>query len=368
MIPTPATARFLRAYLAGGNGPVREEELRVEVGGQEREATLFLPAAAARPIPGWVVLHGMTTTGRRHLAMTRFVRSLAASGAAVLVPDVPSWRTLRVDTTAAAETLEGSARFLASRPEVRGGSVAAAGFSFGATQALIAAAAPSVRDRIRGVVSFGAYCELRSMVRCLFTGEHEWRGRRFTLDPDPYGRWIMVGNFLSRVPGFEGMEEVERAALRLALESGRHGAFAWEPVYDPWKAEARRGLALAAREVWDVVAPPAGTPPRDAALARALADGLAETIRRTAPGLDPAGRVEGLAGRVVLSHGRADRLIPWTETLRLREILPPDAPASVTITGLFAHSAHAGWMHPLARAREAGGFVRLLNRALAVAR
>jgi hypothetical protein len=38
---------------------------------------------------------------------------------------------------------------------------------------------------------------------------------------------------------------------------------------------------------------------------------------------------------------------------------------SVTITGLFAHSAHAGWMHPLARVRETAQFIRLLNDALA---
>jgi hypothetical protein len=37
----------------------------------------------------------------------------------------------------------------------------------------------------------------------------------------------------------------------------------------------------------------------------------------------------------------------------------------VAITGLFAHSSHAGWMHPMDRVREAGVFIRLLNAALA---
>ncbi|HEX6911905.1 MAG TPA: hypothetical protein VF142_15990, partial [Longimicrobium sp.] len=82
------------------------------------------------------------------------------------------------------------------------------------------------------------------------------------------------------------------------------------------------------------------------------------------PGLDPRPHLPRVRGRVVLSHGREDRLIPFTETLRLRELLPPVARPSVTITGLFAHSSHAGWLHPVDRVREAGLFIRLLNDAL----
>jgi hypothetical protein len=58
--------------------------------GRPREATLVPPAGGGER-PGWVVLHGLTVHGRRHPAMQRFVRSLAASGAVVLVPDVPEW-------------------------------------------------------------------------------------------------------------------------------------------------------------------------------------------------------------------------------------------------------------------------------------
>lgn len=364
MIPTRRTARFLRAYLAGGAGRFREEEVRIDVAGEPREATLYLPERRG-PAPGWVVLHGMTIPGRRHLAMGRFVRSLAASGAAVLVPDIPSWRALRVDTDGARDTLAAGARFLEGRPEVRPGGVGAVGFSFGATQALIAAAEPELRDRVRAVVAFGGYCDLTRMVRCLFTGAHEWEGVEHRLDPDPYGRWILAGNFLPLVPGMEGMARVARHALELALESGRRGTWAWEAEYDAYKAEVRATLTPAEREVWDAVAPPSDQPPADTPFIRKLAAGLAAAIRDHAPGLDPRARLDGLTGRVVLSHGRADRLIPWTETLRLAALLPPAAGRSVTITGLFAHSAHAGWMHPLARAREAARFVRLLNGALA---
>lgn len=364
MIPTLRTARFLRAYTRGGAGPFRQEELTVEIGGEPREATLYLPNRRGL-VPGWVVLHGLTVPGRHHVAMTRFVRSLAATGAAVLVPDVPAWRELRLDVTAARTTLAEGAHWLASRPEVQPGGVGTVGFSFGATQALMAAADTSVQRDVRAVVGFGGYCDLQRMLRCLFTGEHEWAGEVHHLDPDPYGRWIIVGNYLRLIDGFEGMEAVARGALALAVEAGRDGAYAWEPVYDPMKAEIRAGLSPAEREVWDVIAAPAGSPPRHPELAKALADAFGAAALEKDPGLDPRPHLPNVRGRVVLSHGRADRLIPYTETLRLQTLLPPVAKPSVTITGLFAHSSHAGWLHPLDRARESGLFIRLLNDALA---
>jgi hypothetical protein len=365
MIPTPRTARFIRAYLRNGAGPFREEEVRIAVGGEAREATLYLPLRR-RPSPAWVVLHGLTVPGRHHLAMGRFVRSLAASGAVVLVPDIPAWRRLRVDESSTRDTLLGAAEYLAGRPEARPGGVGAVGFSFGATQALIALAEPRVRAAVKALVGFGGYADLGREVRYLFTGEHEWDGVAFRGAPDPYGLWIMAGNYLTRVPGYEGMGAVAEAALALALESGRRGTWAWEPEYDPLKAAVRERLSPEEREVWEMVAPPAG---RTAVEVRPdaleLVERFATTMARD-PFLDPRPHLGATDARVVLSHGRADRLIPFTETLRLRAWAPEDADVSAVVTGLLAHSGHAGWMHPIARAREAGVFIRLLNRALAL--
>jgi hypothetical protein len=44
------------------------------------------------------------------------------------------------------------------------------GFSFGAPQVLIAAAHQDVSDQLAGVVGFGGYCDVASMVRFQMTG------------------------------------------------------------------------------------------------------------------------------------------------------------------------------------------------------
>lgn len=355
-------ARFLRAYLRPHAARVREEEVVFTVGGEPREATLYLPPGGG-PGPGWVVLHGLTVPGRRHASLLRFTRALAASGATVFVPDVPPWRALRIDTRAAGETIAAAVHHLAGRSEARPGGVGVAGFSFGATQALMAAADPSLHGDLRAVVAFGGYCDLPRMVRALFTGEHEWKGTTETLDPDPYGRWIIVGNYATQVPGYEGVGEVAREALALALEAGRVGKYAGWAEYDRLKAEIRERLSPGGREIWDVIAPPAGHPP-DVERARRLADDFAAAALSMDPGLDPQPRLSGVRARVVLAHGHEDRLIPYTESLRLYEQLAPHTDASVTITRLFAHSTHGSAGGTLHYAREGVRFFRLLDRAL----
>jgi len=354
------TARFLAAWVAGARG-VREVETTVRVAGEAREATLFLPPGRG-PAPGWLVLHGLTVPGRRHAAMLRFVRSLAASGAVVLVPDVPSWRALRLDATAARATLEAGVARLEGMAEVRPGGVGAVGFSFGATQVLMAAADPAMHGRLNGVVAFGGYCDLPRLLRSLFTGEHEWEGVWRTLDPDPYGRWIASGNFLTLLPGCEGMHAVANAALELAVEAGRRGEWAWGPRYDAMKTELARDFTPEERRIWEIVAPPSNVAPELEA-ARELAARFAAGALEHDTGLDPRPHLAEVRARVVLSHGRQDRLIPYTETLRLMSMLPPQARASATITGLFAHSGGA-WLHPVHWLRETSTFVRLLDQAL----
>ena len=354
------TARFLGTYLRDRTPPgVREEEVTITVGGEAREATLFSPPGEG-PGPAWVVLQGLTVHGRAHPAMRRFMRALSATGAVVLAPEVPAWSRLELDVSAARETLAAAVLHLHAMPRVTG--VGAVGFSFGATQAVMAAADPRLRGRLDVVLGFGGYCDLGRMLRCLFTGEHEWEGVRYRLDPDPYGRWVVVGSFLTLIPGFEGMEAVQRAARTLAEETGRTLTWAWEPAVDARKAELRETLPPDQRRVWDVVAPLTGAPVDEAA-AREMGDAFAAVAPEKDPGLDPRPRLPELSGRIILTHGRQDRLIPFTETLRLRSMMPPHVDASATITGLFAHSATA-MLHPVAWARETSRFVALLNRAL----
>ena len=352
-------ARFIRGYLGRTNVPQQEVRFGSTV------ATLY-GAGRAKPAPGWVVLHGITVSAREHPALVRFARAVAASRAVVLVPEVPAWRDLEIAPHAAQDAIAASARYLATRDDVLPGGVGLIGFSFGATQALVAAAAPALQPSIRAVVGFGGYCDLRRTLRSMMTGEHEWNGVQHQLDPDPYGRWIVAANYLTRIPEYRDMDAVATALRELATEAGRLQVFAGDPELDRANAALRSRLTAQEQEVWDLLARRAGQNIIGAAEAERFADQLAAAGIATEPLLDPQPLLPGIRCRVVLAHGRADRLIPFTETLRLQSRLPARTRPSATITGLFAHSSGERGMRLGRYTREAARFAGLLNRALGV--
>jgi hypothetical protein len=58
----------------------------------------------------------------------------------------------------------------------------------------------------------------------------------------------------------------------------------------------------------------------------------------------------GLPTRLI--HGRGDRLIPFTEGMRMMDGLPQGARAALTVTGLFNHSADSAPVRAVDRVRE----------------
>lgn len=360
-----ATARFMRQFLRLGDAGVLAEETVYHRGDESLPATLYRPARITRPLPGWVTLHGLTYHGREHESLKRLARALAASGAVVLVPDIPEWRALRIAPALAVETIKAATLELDARGLTAPGRIGVIGFSFGATQALIAATDPELRGHLAAVVAWGGYARLETLTRFAFLAEHELDGTTYASDPDPYGRWILAGNYLGLIDEFVADPSLADALLGLAHQAARRGISAWESALDPVKAGAREILRPDYREVFDLIAPPTGTTVDEAGRARLerLADRLLAAAARD-PLLDPGPHLPAVPVPVFLAHGRNDRLIPWTEMVRLRRALPPHMVAGSEVTGLFAHSVGERRFPTPATAAEAARFLRLMHRML----
>jgi dienelactone hydrolase len=325
-------------------------------------------AGRDRPGPAWVLLHGLTYHGRGHPSLDRFARALAASGATVIVPEIPEWSALRVAPAATGPSIAGAIDALVNRGLAAEERIGIFGFSFGATQGLAALADPGLGERVRTFVSWGGYCDLRRLFHFGITGRHELDGVETRIEPDPYGAWIMGANYVTGIPGHGAHHELAAALRELALESGRAGIFAGDPIYDPLKARLHAGLPLGQREIFRIFAPPTGDAPAEPERVAALIDDLAAAALCADPLLDPQPRIPALRVRTLIAHGRDDRLIPYTESLRLSRALPEAADGGCTITSLFTHSTGAaGTLSTLTRAREAARFCALLHRILRLA-
>ncbi len=355
------TLRFLHAYSRFPAGPVVEEEVDIPQAGGCIPATYLRPRLRG-PLPGWIVLHGITVPGRNHPLMRRIVHALAATGAAVVIPEIEPWRRLRLDIPAGNRAIQATVDWMEKQDDIAMPATLL-GFSFGATQALTASTLPGVSQGVGRVVAFGGYCDFASTLRFMMTGLREGPDGGPRVAPDPYGRWIAAANYLLDIPGFEDMTEVTDSVRLLAIRSGEVGVFAGDPIYDPLKAKLRAALPGEQLEVWDLIANPSNVqPPLEPALL--LAERLAAAAQRRHPELDPRPLLARVERKVILAHGFDDRLIPCTEMERLREALPPAASPDLSITRLFSHSAQAGGVRIRDYPREAARYFDLLNRAL----
>lgn len=351
--------RYLRSWISARDD-VRAREVTLLREGTPVPATFLTPGHAPHPLPAWIVLHGITRPGRRHPQLVRFTRALAETGCAVLVPEVPEWREMELAPHLTAPTVLAAADALAGLcGSALRGPPALMGFSFGSPQALVASVDPRLQGRLAGVAGFGGYCGLERTLVFQFTGRHAYAGEEHRLRPDPYGRWIAGANYLTSVPGYGGADPVAAALRSLAARAGDEGVVAWDPRYDPAKEEARRRLTPGHRELFDLFAPPSAVDP-DPVAGEEMAHALAAAARRTDPLVEPGPALDRVRGPVHLLHGRQDRLIPFTEMLRLRDALPPASLAASTVTRLFAHSSSDRLPGPAEAVREAAAFLRAL--------
>ncbi len=362
---TIQTIRFIRRWLFE-RSTIVEQDMLLDRGDRQIPATLLTPAGVRRPLPGWVVLHGSSRPGRFHPVLLRFARSLASARVAVLVPEVPEWRDLRLAPELTTPTGRTALGALEEAAATGPGPFGLVGVSFGCPQVLIAAAQPDLAPRLAGVAGFGGYCDLPRILRFQMSGFHEWKGREYQASPDPYARWIIGGNHLTSVPEYSDAEDVAQALWHLAMEAGERRIPAWEDSYDPIKEELRRGIAQQRRWLFDLFAAPTGVEPDPEAI-REFVPRLAVAAEKASPLMNPMPFLKKIKPQVKLLHGKRDRLMPYTETLRLQGCFPEEKGVEATITDLFAHSDQGERLHSIrAEAQEGLKFTGALKRVLAM--
>jgi pimeloyl-ACP methyl ester carboxylesterase len=114
---------------------------------------------------------------------------------------------------------------------------------------------------------------------------------------------------------------------------------AWDPHHDHLIRELREALPQRHRRLFDLFATPSTGSLAEPEERRGMALQLAETSRCVEPLLDPADALSAVGLPTRLIHGRGDRLIPFTEGLRVHESLPRKVRRGLTVTAMFHHSA-----------------------------
>ncbi len=285
--------------------------------GRTNDADVYVIADGKRRA-GVLVFLGANAAGATDPDVVNLGEALARAGFAVMY----HWSsTLGEDADIAAseiDTLIAAFQHLGRQDFVDPDRIGLAGFSVGASLALVAAADPRIAHQVAFVNAFGGYYDAGDLLvqigarRTLYAADvEEW-------EVDPLTRRVFINEITENVP-------------------------------DPARREMLRSAAMAG----EPLAVPAASPQEDVVLAllgddltlvdaRNLYAQLPDAYHQQAKAVSPSAHIPGLhpdtAIRVM--HDRGDMLIPVGESRRLTNALqqrPIAAPVRYTETDIFRH-------------------------------
>jgi fermentation-respiration switch protein FrsA (DUF1100 family) len=295
------------------------------VDGRARQADLYLPAALETcaencPRAALIAVPGAVPLASDDPRFTAFATSLARAGFAVLAPQMPGFRQLRVRPADVREIADAFA-YAAGRPELAPeGRAGLFAFSYAVGPAVLAALEPDIGARVRYLAALGGYHDLPRTMRYFTTGWYQHESLWHYLQPDDTGRMVLAYASLDYLPaGRDG--ELFNAMVALRQR---------DPVADltPFAAQ----LSPAGQAVYALAMNP------DPARFSELLAALPEALRADLEHLDLARRdLAPLKARLLLVHGRNDNLIPWPESLSLAAAAPEAEARTFIIHGVLGH-------------------------------
>ena len=306
------------------------------------QVRVYRPAAPERSGETYLIAPGLHYAAADDPRMDRFCRILTTAGHTVIVPFVPDFLALvpteqaKRDFAAAFEALP---RWSDRKPIV---------FSISFGSLLAFALAAELGSRIKRLVIFGGYFELRETLEFCFTGTIGARQAA----RDPMNQSVVLLNLLAELECTDRIA-VAAAWRRFVERTWGHAELKRD---DRHHAVAQDLLPSVPESVRELFLIGVGVLPG----ARELVFDALDRFDTSA--LDPAPYLPKITNRVDLVHGTDDDVIPFEHSQRLAAALV-NADVRCHITGLYGHT---GAQRPplMSTARELVTMLRVL-RALA---
>src|SRR5262245_20795573 len=266
------------------------------------EADVYLGAHSRTPA---LIVHGVNETGKHGLELKRVHEDFAVSVFRVVVPQLDRLTRQNV-TPADVDDVVALFRSLGAD----GGIICA---SYGCGPALIAASRPEIRERVRFVLTFGAYYDLTETLRSVVTGPES---------PMAYSKWLYM------VANADSLPIADRAELSLiAAERMRETAENWRLFGDGLSPDGRALLSLFESE---------DSSEFDRRLQQLPA------VKDRLDRLSPSRYFDGMRAQLIIVHMSTDPAIPATESAQMAAAAKVrHIPYTLTILDMQGHTRPA---------------------------
>jgi pimeloyl-ACP methyl ester carboxylesterase len=235
------------------------------------------------------------------------------------VPDLKGMKSFRI-LFSDVDDIVTSVHYLASLADIVDESkMGIMGFSYAAGPTIMAAADPTLRDRVKFVVSFGGYYDPINVIRFITTGYYEYGDEKGFLQPQPYGKWIF---FMNNVDYVEN--DKDRKILREIFKNEQMDTPA---DVAPLLAE----LSPQGKYLYELLTN------KDPKRVDELFKRIDPRVRDYLAKLSVAPLIPSVRARFLIGHGTTDPLIPYTESMRLADAIGNQSRVHLAILRLFAH-------------------------------
>jgi len=284
--------------------PQRSTE-RYVIDGRANIADFYHPR---QPLGGALLLvPGFTPEGKDDPRVMDLARSLARARFLVMVPEVPGSRALRVRLEDSRTIADALRHLQAARPEAAGRATGAVAISYAVGLTALAALELDDSTRPDFLVGVGGYYDTRAVVTYATTGRFRLPGGRRWQQGEPLAsaKWIFLAT---------NAAVLEDPTDRRRLQALGERCFT---VCAPDVAALNRELGPEGQALLALIVN------RDVARVPALIAALPPAVRERMARLSLDDRnLSPLAGRLILVHGKADPLIPYSESVALAHAVP----------------------------------------------
>ena len=287
---------------------------------------------------------GLHASGIDEPRLVRLARQLAASGVAVVTPDIPELSRFDI-SPAITDAIEDGGRWLSSdaalAPDHRVGLM---GISFSGGLSIVAAGRPAMADRVAYVFSLGGHDDLMRVLRYLCTGQEPRPVAKvqlasvtgapepFVLPPHDYGVAVILLGIADRVVPAAQVDRLREGVREYLWASALDGGV--DRSRAPAEFERVRQMTRALPE-------PSATLLRYVSERDVIHLGARLLPLLGSQGADPSLSVSKSprpSAPVFLLHGTGDNVVPPVESEYLAEDLRGHAHVRLLLSGLISHA------------------------------
>lgn len=288
-------------------------------------ADLYRPARDAGRVPV-ILVPGLVEAGKDDPRVPPFAELLARAGFTVVVPSLPSFRTLRAHPDNVHD-LAAALDAVTARPDLAPqGRAGVFGISYAGSIGLLVALDPARSTRVPFLAAVGAFADLDTALRFLATGRTFHRGRMRTVKPDPYGQLVFLRTYQEFLGATRDSAMLEAMAERRLRDPGAR------------LGDLADSLGPRGRLIYDLFETAA--PDQVPGLIEQLPVGLRQRMAELSPGRRS---FAPLTARLYLVHDRDDGTFPVSEAYRLAELARARRPVRMVVLDALRHVDPEPW-------------------------